>query len=80
MANERVTRVDVIRGAPCGATWQAALRIIGNRVEEAGTVIGLAAQMHCSADPAGWDIHRGKSPVHLAGDIHRAAFARAMKK
>ena len=80
MVHERITGVDVIRGAPCGATWQAALAIIGTRVEEAGILLGLAAQMHCSANPAGWDVYRGKSPVHLAGDIHRAAFARAMKQ
>ena len=80
MAHERITGVDVIRGAPCGATWQAASQIIGTHVKEAGTVIGLFAQMHCSANPAGWDIYRGKSPVHLAGDIHRTAFTRAMKQ
>jgi hypothetical protein len=72
--------VEVMRGAPCGATLEAAARIIGWPVEEAATRIGLEAQYFCSADPAGWDPLYGKSPVHFAGEVHKAAFLRALEK
>ena len=31
----KVVRVTVVRGAPCGASWEAAIRIIGLPAEEA---------------------------------------------
>lgn len=68
----------MVRGAPCGATHEAAARIIGWPVEEAATRIGLETQYFCSADPAGWDPLYGKSPVHFAGEVHKAAFLRAL--
>jgi len=43
------------------------------------TRIGLETQYFCSADPAGWDPIHGKSPVHLAGGIHRKALLRVLK-
>jgi hypothetical protein len=49
-------------------------------VEGADVRIGLEVQYFCSADPAGWDPIYGKSPVHFAGDVHRAALAKAIKK
>jgi hypothetical protein len=69
----------VVRGAPCGATWDAAEKIIGLPPEEAVVRIGLETQFFCSADPAGWDPIHGKSPVHFAGDVHSAALRRALK-
>jgi hypothetical protein len=68
----------VKRGAPCGATWKAAQRIIGLPVKTAFIRIGLDVQFFCSADPAGWDPIYGKSPVHFAGKIHRKALERAV--
>jgi hypothetical protein len=70
----------VLRGAPCGATWALPQRLEGASVERAMTRIGLEAQFFCVADPAGWDPISGRSPVHLAGDLHRAALARALGK
>lgn len=75
----RVVRVTVVRGAPCGATWEAAARIVGLPVEEAKTRIGLETQFFCAADPAGWDPMYGKSPVHFAGDVHKAALEKAVE-
>jgi len=77
MSAGRVTSITVMRGAPCGATWQAASRILEMPVDEAIVRIGLEVQYHCAADPAGWDPIHGKSPVHFAGDIHSAALKRA---
>jgi len=71
--------VTVKRGAPCGATWEAALKIIGRPVEEAAVRMGLEVQFFCSADPAGWDPIYGKSPVHFAGNVHAKALEKAIK-
>jgi len=56
------------------------VKIIGWLVEEAATRIGLETQYFCSADPAGWDPLYGKSPVHFAGEVHKAALLRALEK
>ena len=75
----RIARLGVIKGAPCGATWEAAARVEKLPIDEAITRIGLETQYFCTADPAGWDPINGKSPVHLAGDIHRKALIRGLK-
>ena len=75
----RIARLGVIKGAPCGATWEAAARVENLPIDEAITRIGLETQYFCTADPAGWDPINGKSPVHLAGDIHRKALIRGLK-
>ena len=68
-----------MHGAPCGATWKAASRILNLPVEEALVRIGLEAQYFCTADPAAWDPIHGKSPVHLAGKIHQKALAAVLR-
>ncbi|MGD8366248.1 MAG: DUF166 family (seleno)protein DfsP [Desulfobacterales bacterium] len=75
----RVASIRVLRGAPCGATWEAAKRVEGLPAEEAVVRIGLEVQFFCTADPAGWDPIYGKSPVHFAGDVHSAALKRAVR-
>jgi len=70
--------VRVLRGAPCGATWEAAGRITGLELEEALARIGLETQFHCIADPSGWDPLWGRSPVHFAADVHKLALERAL--
>jgi hypothetical protein len=84
VTEDRITDIQVLRGAPCGATWEAALRILSLPVKEALVRIGLDVQYYCSADPAGWDPVHGKSPVHVAGKIHqkalKAALGRVSKK
>ena len=72
-------RLSVLRGAPCGATWDAAGRLLGFEVRDAVERIGLEAQFFCSADPANWDPLWGKSPVHVAGHLHRRALVRAIE-
>jgi hypothetical protein len=47
-------------------------------VDEALSRIGLQTQYFCAADPAGWDPVYGKSPVHLAAEIHRKALIKAL--
>lgn len=76
----RIAEIDVVRGAPCGATWAAAQQIIGHRTEEAPVLIGLHVQYCCTADPAGWDVLHGRSPVHLAAALHQRALEKALGK
>ena len=71
--------MDVLRGAPCGATWEAAPRVIGMPADQAAVRIGLEVQYICVADPAGWDPIHGKSPVHFAGKVHQQAFLKALR-
>ena len=70
----------MIKGAPCGATWNAAKKIKNMPVEKALTRFGLEVQFVCTADPAAWDPLWGKSSVHVAADIHAAALKLALKK
>ncbi len=76
-SNGEIQEARVLRGAPCGATWEACQKITGMRIEEATTRIGLETQFFCSADPSGWDPIYGKSPVHFAGHVHKAALKKA---
>lgn len=80
LENGRIAKVEVIRGAPCGASWPAAEKIIGLTPAEAVTRIGLETQYVCTADPSNWDPFYGKSPVHFAADVHAAALKRALEQ
>ena len=68
----------MLRGAPCGATWEAAKRMKGVPLSDAAVRIGLETQFFCHANPAGWDPISGKSPVHFAGEIHSKALKKAL--
>jgi hypothetical protein len=70
----------VIRGAPCGATWEAAKKLIGTHPDHAAEKMGLETQFFCTADPSGFDPVSGKSPVHIAGELHGKAMKVALKK
>ena len=73
-----ISVIEVVRGAPCGASWDAAKRIVGMPADEAVVRVGLEVQFFCSADPSAWDPIYGKSPVHLAGRLHSAALRKAV--
>ena len=74
----KIKDVEVVRGAPCGATWEVASRLIDHPVEDAVRKIGLETQFFCYADPGGWDPLHGKSPVHFAGKIHSKQLQKAI--
>ncbi len=75
-----ITNVVVLRGAPCGATAEAITTFINCSVEEALTRLPREVQYQCVADPSGFDPVTGKSPVHFAGYVHRAALKKALAK
>lgn len=76
----RFKNIEVLRGAPCGATWLAAEKVLGMPVEEGITRFGLEVQFNCTANPASWDPLWGKSPVHTAAHIHSKALEHAVKE
>lgn len=75
----RISRIEVLRGASCGATWLAAERVIGLSLEEALTAYPREVQYLCVADPSAFDPISGKSSVHYAGHVHAAALKKAGK-
>ena len=75
-----IRHIEVIRGAPCGATWVAIVNILGLSVDEALVKLPLQVQQNCFADPSSFDPISGKSPVHYAGYVHLAALQKAVGK
>jgi hypothetical protein len=75
----RIEQIDVIRGAPCGVTWQVVPRIIGRPLEEAAYTMAREIQYLCAADPSKFDPLSGKSSLHYAGDVHAATVKKALK-
>ncbi len=74
----KIAAVEVMRGAPCGATWKAAQSVVGLPVEEAVSRIGLATQFHCFAK-ANPNVFL-TNPLHVAGEVHSAALGKALKR
>ncbi|MBM9602777.1 DUF166 family (seleno)protein DfsP [Desulfopila inferna] len=77
--NDRIVGIEVLRGAPCGATWAAIIDTIGSPVQEALVKLPLRVQQNCFANPAAFDPISGKSPVHYAGYVHLAALKKAIE-
>lgn len=75
---DRVNKVKVLRGASCGATWEAAHALIGLPVEQAISTYAREVQYLCQADPSAFDPVSGKSALHHAGDVHAAALKKAL--
>ena len=68
-----ISRVEVLRGSPCGSTWHVARDIIGVRVEDAPARAGLLCQMYpCRA------VRGGEGGIHTSGDLHKNAMERAL--
>ena len=49
---EVIKKIHVLRGAPCGATWEAVSDVIGVTVEESLTLLPRLVQYQCSANPS----------------------------
>ena len=76
----KVKDIKVVKGAPCGATWDAAEKIKGMSLEDAPSKIALELQYLCRA-ATGYDVAKSKkAPLHLAGDVHKKAFEKARRK
>ena len=77
--NDRISHIQVLRGAPCGATWAAIVDMIGCPVGDAMNKLPLKVQQNCYANPSAFDPVSGKSPVHYAGYVHIAALKKAVE-
>ncbi len=80
MCHGRISSIKVKRWASCGATWQVCMELAGLSGSEAPTVISRQVQYLCLSDPSAFDPVSGKSAVHFAGEVHRAALDRAIKR
>lgn len=78
MTEGRITAIQVLRGASCGATWLAAAGLQGCSPEEALEKVAREVQFHCQADPAAFDPISGHSPLHFAGHVHTKALETAL--
>ena len=71
----RISKVTVMRGSPCGATWHAATDIVGKTVDEAPSMTGLFCQQYpCRA------VRGTPGGIHTSGDLHKDAMERALGK
>jgi len=73
----KIAEVEVVRGAPCGASWFVAQEIIGIPVKEAPQKAALLTQYYCRAS-RGYDIIKGEGKIHKAGKIAMKAFENAI--
>lgn len=80
LEGDRILSLRVLRGAPCGATWEVTERVIGAGIEEVLTLLPREVQYRCVANPSRFDPVSGKSPVHYAGHVHRAALQKAIDR
>lgn len=78
LRDNRINRIEVRRGAPCGATWDVLPRIVGTPVARAVSDLAREVQYICKADPSSFDPISGKSPLHYAGEVHIAALTKAI--
>ncbi len=70
---DRVSRVDVIRGSPCGSTWHVAREVLGKSIDEAPSYAGLSCQQYpCRA------VRGTPGGIHTSGDLHKNAMERAL--
>ena len=75
----RIVELTVLRGASCGATWEAIPQVLGLSPEEALVTYPREVQYLCQADPSAFDPITGKSSVHYAGHVHHADLAKALQ-
>lgn len=80
ITDDIISAINVVRGAPCAATWEVIKQLTGTPVDDAPRKVGLEVQYFCSANTAGWDPIYGKSPVHFAGKVHSQALVNAIEK
>lgn len=75
-----IIHLEVLRGAPCGATWEVLTQVMGADIDEAMSLLPREVQYICTANPSRFDPVSGKSPVHYAGYVHRAALQKAIDR
>ncbi len=70
-----ITKVEVLRGAPCGSTWHMAKGLVGTSTRDAPAKAGLLVQQYpCRA------IRGIKGGIHKAGEFHKKAVEMAQEE
>ncbi|MCZ7405856.1 MAG: DUF166 domain-containing protein [Candidatus Methanoperedens sp.] len=68
-----ITKVEVLRGAPCGSTWHMAKGLVGTGIQDAPAKAGLLVQQYpCRA------LRGIKGGIHKAGELHKKAVEMAL--
>ncbi|RJX25348.1 MAG: hypothetical protein C4531_17490 [Desulfurivibrio sp.] len=80
LREKTICRVEVRRGASCGASWELIPAIVGLTPEAALACIAREAQYLCAADPSNFDPLTGKSALHVAGKVHEKALRLALER
>ena len=80
LGNNKITAIEVLRGASCGATWLVLPKILNCSPDEALEKIAREVQFLCQADPSSFDPVTGHSPLHFAGNIHTKALEMAIRE
>jgi hypothetical protein len=71
--DNRIYKVKVLRGSPCGGTWHVAAGLEGKTVEEAPALAGLLCQQYpCRA------VRGTPGGIHTSADLHKDALERAL--
>jgi hypothetical protein len=70
-----ITKVEVLRGAPCGSTWHMAKGLAGASIKDAPAKAGLLVQQYpCRA------LRGIKGGIHKAGELHKKAVEMAQEE
>jgi hypothetical protein len=70
-----ITKVEVLRGAPCGSTWHMAKGLVGAGIKDAPARAGLLVQQYpCRA------LRGIKGGIHKAGELHKKAVEMAFEE
>ncbi len=69
-----ISKVEVLRGAPCGSTWHMAKGLAGARIKDAPAKAGLLVQQYpCRA------LRGIKGGIHKAAQLHKRAVEKALE-
>lgn len=72
--NGLISKVKVVRGAPCGSTQHMATGLIGEKVKDAPSRAGLLVQQYpCRA------VRGTRSGIHKAAQLHKKAVEKALR-
>jgi len=75
LKNGIVSKVDVIRSAPCGSTHHMAKGLIGKSIEDAPAYAGLLVQQYpCRA------VRGTRGGIHKAAQLHKKAVEKALRE
>ena len=75
----KISRVDVMRGAPCGSTWYMAEKLPGSWVEEAAARAAIFVQIYPCLASRRVERLLGDAPIHVAGHLAERAVEDALK-